>query len=309
MVPRLPSWYPIDTTSAAADNAAVRRKRVIDGVQVDLNFVQANGITLNVATAGTGDAVLLLHGWPFNWYVWHGILPGLVRHGFRVIAPDLLGIGDRSRPSGRYDLISLTEDWVALLQALNVSQVNLVGFDIGMQSALMLALRHPRCVRHLVSTEALAGRLPGAEQFLKAGPPWWFRFHGVPGLAEEVLVGHEEAYLNWFYQNSTVQKLSEESPAEYVRAYTGTDALRGGFAHYRAFATDAKQLEDAFAEGRLRQPTLVLGGGTVRNAAFLQLKPFADDMRYKQLENCGHVTPQEQPADFLKELLTFFYTP
>lgn len=284
------------------------RERTIDGIQVDLNFVQANGTTLNVATAGTGDPVLLLHGWPFNWYVWHRIMPGLVRHGFRVIAPDLRGIGESSRPLGGYDLISLSEDWMALLQALDVSQASVVGFDIGLQSALMFALRHPERVRHLVLTESLVGRLPGAEQFLKAGPPWWFGFHGAPGLAEEVLVGHEETYLNWFYQNSTVQILSEESRGEYVRAYTGTDALRGGFAHYRAFAMDAQQLEDAFVEGRLRQPTLVLGGGMVRDAPFLQLKPFADNIRYKQLENCGHVTPQEQPTDFLEELLTFLRT-
>ena len=284
------------------------RERTIDGTQVNLNFVQANGITLNVATAGNGDPVLLLHGWPFNWYVWHRILPGLVRHGFRVIAPDLRGIGESSRPAGGYDLISLAEAAMALLQALNVSQANVVGFDIGLQSALMLALRHPECVRHLVLTESLAGRLPGAEQFLKGGPPWWFGFHGVPDLAEKVLAGHEKIYLNWFYQNSTVQKLSAESRAEYVRAYTGTDALRGGFAHYRAFATDAQQLEDAFAQGRLRRPTLVLGGGTVREATFLQLQPFADDIRYKQLENCGHVTPQEQPNGFLENLITFFST-
>jgi pimeloyl-ACP methyl ester carboxylesterase len=284
----------------------MKSEKTLDGIQVALNRIETNGTTLNVATAGAGRSVLLLHGWPFNWYVWHRILPGLVRHGFRVIAPDLRGIGESSRPSGGYDLHSLAKDLEGLLQALEADEADVVGFDLGLQQAVMLALRHPERVRHLVLTEALVGRLPGAEKFLKAGPPWWFGFHAAPGLAERVLVGHEETYLNWFYENSTVQKLSEESRAEYIRAYTGSEALRGGFDHYRAFAVDAQQIEDAFAGARLRQPTLVIGGGAVRDATFLQLHPFADEIRYTQIENCGHVTPQEQPAAFLEQLLIFF---
>jgi pimeloyl-ACP methyl ester carboxylesterase len=284
----------------------MKSEKTLDGIQVALNRIETNGTTLNVATAGAGRSVLLLHGWPFNWYVWHRILPGLVRHGFRVIAPDLRGIGESSRPSGGYDLHSLAKDLEGLLQALEADEADVVGFDLGLQQAVMLALRHPERVRHLVLTEALVGRLPGAEKFLKAGPPWWFGFHAAPGLAERVLAGHEETYLNWFYENSTVQKLSEESRAEYIRAYTGSEALRGGFDHYRAFAVDAQQIEDAFAGARLRQPTLVIGGGAVRDATFLQLHPFADEIRYTQIENCGHVTPQEQPAAFLEQLLIFF---
>ncbi len=284
----------------------MKRETMLDGVKVDFSSVKTNGTTLNVATAGTGRSVLLLHGWPFNWYVWHGILPDLVHHGFRVIAPDLRGIGESARPSGGYDLHSLAEDCEGLLQALEADQADVVGFDIGLQPAVMLALRHPKRVRCLVLTEALVGRLPGADKFLKAGPPWWFGFHAAPGLAEKVLEGHEDTYLNWFYENSTIQKLSKESRAEYIRAYSGSEALRGGFDHYRAFAIDAQQIEDAFAETRLTQPTLVIGGGVVGDATFLQLKPFADEIRYTQIENCGHVTPQEQPAAFLEQVLNFF---
>lgn len=278
---------------------------MIEGVQVSLALVEANHITLHVATAGEGKAVLLLHGWPFNWYVWHRILPGLVRSGYRVIAPDLRGIGGSSKPVDGYDLHTLSDDALALLQALQIAEATVVGFDLGLQSALMLALRSPERVKRLVLTEALVGPLPGAERFLKNGPPWWFGFHGVPGLAEEVLVGHENTYLNWFYENSTMQKLSEESRLEYVRAYSGVEALRGSFAHYRAFPVDAHQIETAFQETRLQQPALVIGGGVIGDATYKQLKPFADDLVYVQLENCGHVTPQEQPEAFLAHLLAF----
>lgn len=158
-----------------------------------------------------------------------------------------------------------------------------VGFDLGVQSAFMLAMRYPNLVSHLILTEALIGRLPGAEDFFKAGPPWWFGCHAAPGLAENAILGNEAAYLNWFYDHSTVQKLSEESRVQYVRAYTGRDALRGGFEHYRAFPLDSIQVDEELRNSRLMQPTLIIGGGVVKDAPYRQLKPFAADLRYEQV--------------------------
>ncbi len=103
--------------------------------------------------------------------VWHRILPGLVRHGFRVIAPDLRGIGESSRPSDGYDLHSLAKDCEGLLQALGTDKVDVVGFDIGLQPALMLALRHPERVRHLVLTEVSGWTPPGCGKVLGGRTP------------------------------------------------------------------------------------------------------------------------------------------
>jgi len=104
--------------------------------------------------------------------------------GHRVIAPDLRGIGESSRATGGYDLATLAGDAAALLDALGEPSAAVVGLDAGAPVAVMLGLTEPQGVARLVVMEALLPGLLGAEAFLAAGPPWWFGFHTVAGLAE-----------------------------------------------------------------------------------------------------------------------------
>jgi hypothetical protein len=84
-------------------------------------------------------------------------------------------------------LHTLADDAGALLDALDVDVTSVAGIDLGAPVAWMLAQRHPGRVRRLAVMEALVGRLPGAEGFLAAGPPWWFGLHAVPGLPESII--------------------------------------------------------------------------------------------------------------------------
>ncbi|MGW4587355.1 alpha/beta fold hydrolase [Amycolatopsis thermoflava] len=167
---------------------------------VALSRVRTNGIETTVATAGSGPAVLLLHGFPHTWQLWREVLPTLTRT-HRVIAPDQRWTG--SDATGGYDAGTLAADALGILDALGEPSATVVGIDAGTPSAALLALRHPGRVRRLVVMESLLGTLPGGEDFLAAGPPWWFGFHAVPGLAEEVLAGHEAAYLDFFLAAGT----------------------------------------------------------------------------------------------------------
>ncbi|MFE5028170.1 alpha/beta fold hydrolase [Streptomyces sp. NPDC056656] len=128
---------------------------------------------MNVALAGSGPAVLLLHGFPHTWELWTDVMTELSGR-YRVIAPDLRGFGASSRAVSGYDAGTLAKDASALLAALGVSSAAVVGIDAGTAPAFLLALRRPGPVRRLVVMEALLGRLPGAEDFLADGPPWWF---------------------------------------------------------------------------------------------------------------------------------------
>lgn len=201
----------------------------------------------------------------------------------------------------------LRVDAAGLLQHLGFEQADVVGHDLGVEIAFMTALAYPRLVRKLVLSEAIVGGLPGAEGFLK-NAPWWFSFHAVPDLPEQVIPGHEARYLNWFYQHSTYQQrgIVPEARAEYVAAYTGTAALRGGFAHYRAFPQNARQVTEALAQGlRLTCPTLAVCGNVVGEVLANQLRPVADHLVSYIVPECGHVVQEEQPAALLGLLADF----
>jgi pimeloyl-ACP methyl ester carboxylesterase len=212
------------------------------------------------------------------------------------------------RPAGGYDVESVADDARALLDAFEVEQACVVGIDLGTPVAWMLAMRHPGRVRSLALMEGLLGRLPGAERFLGAGVPWWFGFHGVPGLAERLLEGREAEYLDWFLTARTPghRGVGAAARAVYAQAYAGREALRGGFEHYRAMPQSARQIAQAAEGGRLTVPTLALAGGVVGDALWHQLQPLADDLRAQRIEGCGHNIPEEQPAALAQALLDFF---
>lgn len=264
-----------------------------------------NGIEINVAEAGAGPAVLLLHGFPHTWRLWTEIIGPLSEH-HRVIAPDLRGLGASTRAADGYDAATLAADAESLLAALGVTSAGVVGIDAGAAPAFLLAMRRPELVRRLVLMEALLGRLPGAEQFLAAGPPWWFGFHAVPGLAETVLTGHEAEYIDWFLRSGTqAQKVRPEIRDAFVAAYTGTDALRCAFSHYRALPTSARQIAAAVATSRLEMPTMAIGSHPVGPALAGQLRPIADNLEEHLIRDCGHIIPLDRPEALLALLKPF----
>ncbi|WP_405742410.1 alpha/beta hydrolase [Streptomyces sp. NBC_00028] len=272
----------------------------------ELRRIPVNGVELNVALAGSGPAVLLLHGFPHTWELWTDVIADLAdRH--RVIAPDLRGFGASGRAASGYDAGTLAEDAAALLAALDVTSAAVVGIDAGTAPAFLLALRRPDLVRRLVVMEALLGRLPGAEDFLADGPPWWFGFHSAaPGLAETVLEGHEAAYVDWFLRTGT---LGDGVPLAvrdaFVRAYTGREALSCAFSYYRALPESAAQIERAVATARLTVPTMALGAQPVGTALERQLRPVTDDLIGHVIEDCGHIIPLHRPYALLTLLRPF----
>jgi pimeloyl-ACP methyl ester carboxylesterase len=272
-----------------------------------LRQIACNGIHIQVAEAGWGPAVLLLHGWPFTWFLWRNIMRDLVVSGYKVVAPDLRGIGGSDHTVGGYDLHTLASDHLALLEAMGLESAAVVAFDLSVGSAWMLGMHYPAKVRKLVLIEALLGTLPGAEDFLRNGPPWWFGFHGIPGLAEAVLAGREAEYLGWFFTNQTAGRkgIPHDAASEFIRAYSGKEGLRGGFEHYRAFPVNDTQIRAAAAKQRLAVPTMTIGGAVVGDALFKQLTPITNDLTGHIIAGCGHNIPEEQPKALLQLLIPF----
>ncbi|ROQ62791.1 pimeloyl-ACP methyl ester carboxylesterase [Streptomyces sp. 840.1] len=271
----------------------------------ELRRVAANGIEINVAVAGEGPAILLLHGFPHTWRLWTHVMDGLSAR-FRVIAPDLRGFGASTRAVDGYDAGTLAADAEALLHALGESSAAVVGIDAGAPPAFLLAMRRPGLVRQLVVMESLLGRLPGAEEFLAQGPPWWFGFHREPGLAEAVLSGNEGRYIDWFLDAGTLGDGVEPAVrAAFLDAYDGSEALRCAFSYYRSLPSSAGQILDATRRGRLTVPTMAIGARPVGRALEQQLRPVADRLVGHVVEDCGHIIPLHRPDELLRLLDPF----
>lgn len=268
--------------------------------------ITANSVDLAVTVAGAGPGLVLLHGWPHTRRIWDQVIPALTRDHL-VIAPDLRGLGDSARPREGYDAATLAADLAGLLDGFDLPAASVLALDASVPAAFLFALRHPERVRRLVLMESLLAPLPGAEEFLAAGPPWWFGFHAVPGLAETVLVGHEAEYIDWFLTAGTSgpDRIPAVLREAVIRAYTGSEALRAGFAYYRAMPENARLIAAAVADSRLRVPTLALGADSVGSALYRQLRTVTDDLVGRLLPECGHIIPLDRPDALLAEVVPF----
>jgi pimeloyl-ACP methyl ester carboxylesterase len=156
----------------------------ITGTRLDVR-----GLRFNVLVEGEGPDVLLVHGFPDSNAVWRNQIPALVDAGFRVIAPDLRGFGESTAPRRRndYQIDEFVEDLIAILDALDVPTVRLVGHDWG------AAVGWQTCIRHADRIDryaALAVGHPsayahgGLVQKLKA---YYVLFFQIPGLSEKMV--------------------------------------------------------------------------------------------------------------------------
>lgn len=269
--------------------------------------IATNGTELVVATAGEGPAALLIHGWPHDWRIWKGVGARLADRGYRVIAPNLRGIGGSTSSDSGYDIATLADDMAGIIAALGIDDALVAGLDAGAPVGLMLAFRHRARVRCLALSESLIGDLTGAEDFLARGAPWWFGFHAIPGLAESVVEGRETQYLTWFYDNdgNGGRNVTADLRTKFVAAYTGRTALRSGFELYRTLPANARLIRDAIAEAPLSMPVLAMTGGVVGDAIARQLKNVATDLKVVPIEGAGHLVPLDQPDVVARVLVDF----
>src|SRR5262249_46657829 len=92
--------------------------------------VEVNGGSLHTVQVGRGAPLLLLHGWPEFWLTWEPVMLRLAGR-YRLIAPDLRGFGDSSKPSGAFGPADHAADMLVLLNALGIERAGIVGHDVG----------------------------------------------------------------------------------------------------------------------------------------------------------------------------------
>src|SRR5215204_2421898 len=282
----------------------------IDNMTFSHHMATVNGIQLHYVIGGQGDPVVLLHGWPETWYEWHKVMPALAKN-YTVIAPDLRGLGDSSKPVTGYDGKTLAEDIHQLVTQLGFKTISLVGHDIGTQVAYSYAAAHPTEVKRLAVMELT---IPG---FVPAGrmPLWWVIFHQTPDVPEALVQGKEMEYLSWHFHNLAYNPaaITQEAINEYVSRYSAPGGMHAGFEHYRAFPQDAIQNQN-YSKTKLTMPVLALGGGYIPTfggnitmpTVIYGMNILAQNVTGITVPNSGHYIPEEQPDVVVKQLNNFF---
>ncbi|MGW1048752.1 alpha/beta fold hydrolase [Streptomyces sp. NPDC001118] len=268
-------------------------------------YADAGGVRLHYVIGGQGPAVLLLHGWPFTWIQWRALMRPLAGRGFTVIAPDLRGSGDSDKPTGPYTKRDEAEDLHHLVRHLALTDVSVVGADIGTMVAHAYALAYPDEVRRLVLTEAL---LPGYGLEARMNPAtggfWHFGFHAQVELAAMLTAGKEEEYLGGYWAMMSTGGLTDEDRAQLLRAYCAPGGMRGGFEHYATLAEDGRA---ARAAGRLAMPVLVLSGehGLPQQGLLDGARQAAADVRADIVPAAGHAIAADNPSWLAERLARF----
>ena len=122
-----------------------------------------NGTVLHYVRGGSGPAVILLHGFPQDWYEYHQVMPRLAQR-FTVVAVDLRRIGGSTATAGGYEAANLAEDIRQLSQQLQLERPYLVGHDMGAMVAYAFARRFPDAARGVMLLDV---PLPGIEPWDK----------------------------------------------------------------------------------------------------------------------------------------------
>lgn len=273
------------------------------------NSIKVNNTQIHYVIGGSGEPMVLLHGYPQTWYAFRRIMPELSTH-FTVIVPDMRGLGDSDKPASGYDTATVAEDVYQLACALGYQRILLLGHDFGVNVAYACAASHRDAVTKLVLIDAgiLDENIANSPLLQTEGRSlWWFPFQMVSGLPEELVAGKEAIYLNWFYFNSTYNKdaITDADLQEYVRCYASPGGMKAGFDYYRALFSDIEFNANQLKE-KLKIPVLVLGG-----EYSFGLKPFeswkaaAENIKGAIIKNSGHYIVEEQPQLLLEQVLPF----
>jgi haloacetate dehalogenase len=275
-------------------------------------------IQLHTIVGGFGPPLLLLHGHPQTHVIWHKLAPVLSER-FTVIACDLRGYGDSSKPAGasdhgNYSKRVMATDVLRVMQKLGFERFRVMAHDRGARVAHRLAADHPDAVERLVLLD-IAPTLAMYEQttdaFARAYWHWFFLIQPAP-LPERLIEADPAAYVREVMgrRSAGLAPFDPRALREYERCMALPGSAHGLCEDYRAAAGIDLEHDraDRDAGRQLRMPLLVLWGeqGVVHRCfdPLREWQRLADRVDGGALP-CGHYIPEESPAALLARALPF----
>ena len=277
-----------------------------------------DGIKIHALMAGTGPALLLLHGHPQTHAIWHKVAPTLARQ-FTVVVADLRGYGDSGKPPGEPDHANYAKrrmalDQVRLMQALGLPTFAVIGHDRGGRVAARMALDHPDVVSRLVTLDVaptLAMYQQTSFEFAHAYWHWFFLVRPSP-FPETLIRADPDLYLKQTMgaRSAGLKPFAPEAYAAYLRCLSDPATAHGICEDYRAsVGIDLEHDQADLAAGKQIQcPFLALWGrdGVIERC----FDPLAEWRRWNpgvkgMALPCGHYIPEEAPEVLLDHALAF----
>lgn len=286
----------------------------VDGVEVAHRYVQARGLRFHVAEAGPPDApvLLALHGWPQHWFTWRKVLPALAAE-YRVVMPDLRGLGWSEAPPRGYDKENLADDVLALMDAMGLDRVKLLAHDWGGWVGYLIALRAPERVERFV--------------VLNIPPPWarspsrlrtvlglWRLAYQV-GLASPLgpraLRAQQRVARGIRADNARPDSFSDADMAQFTAALAEPARGRATSQIYRTFLLRElpKLARGCYEDRPLTVPTLLLFGErdrVVTPELIDRAQRPGDPLQVVRTPDSGHFIADEQPQFVAEQALAFF---
>lgn len=275
---------------------------------------KTSGATINFVTAGSGPGLLLLHGYPETHIEWRKVAPELAKK-FTVVAADLRGYGDSSKPADGenhfgYSKRATAQDQVEVMSSLGLEKFAVVGHDRGGRVAHRMALDHPDrvtkvAVLDIVPTYKLFHNV--TKEWATSSFHWFFLIQKAP-FPETVIGNSAEFWLRSRFDRLPASALDKDAFNEYLRCFKDPAMIHATCEDYRAGASIDLEHDDADRTHKVNCPLLALWGARGDMERLYNVldtwRERASDVSGKAVPS-GHFIAEEIPDVLLSELKSF----
>ena len=268
-----------------------------------VSAINLGELSFSVQDEGEGPAVVLLHGFPDSHVLWRHQVPALVAAGYRVIAPDLRGFGDSSKPAevDRYGMLDLVGDVLGILDHLGVARAHVVGHDWGAALAWAMAAFVPDRVDHLAALSVGHPSSFASVGFEQRARSWYMLLFQFEGIAEQWLANDDFANLRAWSQHPDIERV--------VADLSRPGALTAALNDYRANVHPRTLVEPPLVFPPVQAPTMGVwssGDYALVEAGMTGSQRYvAGPWRYERIEGAGHWM-QLEASDAVSALLVDF---
>src|SRR5262245_20691697 len=273
------------------------------------HIANSSAVKIHYLKAGTGQKTLvLIHGFGDTSHMWIPLFDEFGKD-YTIIAPDMRGLGESSRPTTGYEKKTIASDIHELVKSLGYQKIDLVGHDIGLMVAYAYAAQYSNEVEKLVLLEAPIPGIGDIWQKIYTTPALW-HFHFVfSPVALDLVKGQERLFLEHFWQTLSPhpETFSEADRRIYAKAYAQEGAMRSAFEMFKAFDNQDARENRKFAASKLPMPVLTIEGDKAMGGALeVQAKIVASSVTSITLKDTGHWLMEQRPGELKTQLKKFF---